>query len=309
MLFKLPDELAFLRKTVQHTTDESLAGKSVVLTGGTSGVGLAALQELASHAAEIILVSRNLEKADRVIADIQSSHDVVIHSYYADFSKLDTIREVANTILKNHPTIDVLINSVGMHSTKKRYNEDGFEMVFCVNHLGPFLFTKLLYPGLQRSNSARVIQVNSEGHRFNGLRLYDLDWKKRIYTGLRGYGASKTAQLMTVWELAEMWKDNNITVNAMHPGAVKSSIGTNNGFLYRWFSKLFIQPFLKDPSISGNALYYLAAAKELEGVTGTFFNLTIEEPPAPHALNREKGKELYNKTMTLVGLESNEERD
>jgi len=155
---------------------------------------------------------------------------------------------------------------------------------------------------MRASAPARIIQVNSQGHRFGGLDLSDINWDRRFYIGLRSYGASKTAQLMTVWELGERLEGSGVTINAMHPGGVKTNIGNNNGRLYRWYLHTCIWPGLKDPVISGEALHYLAAAPELAGVSGKFFNLTIEERPAHHALDRETGKKVWRLSEALTGL-------
>jgi NAD(P)-dependent dehydrogenase (short-subunit alcohol dehydrogenase family) len=154
------------------------------------------------------------------------------------------------------------------------------------------------------SSPSRIIQVNSEGHRFGGLKLDDLYWDKRRYRGLQGYGASKTAQLLTVWELAERLDGSGVTINAVHPGEVATNIGMNNGILYRWYQKYLLFPLLKDPKISGEALYYFAAAPELNNTSGKFFNLTIEEKPAPHALDRAIGKQVWDISEKLTGLTS-----
>jgi len=175
-------------------------------------------------------------------------------------------------------------------------------MVFGVNHLATFLFTSLLLERMKQSAPARIIQVNSEGHRFGGLDLRDLDWKRRRYTGLRSYGASKVAQLLTTWEFADRLKGSGATINAMHPGDVRTNIGNNNGPLYRWFLHNVTWHVLKDPVISGEALYYLAAAPELAEVSGRFFHLTIDEKPAPHALDRETGRSVWDLSRQMTGL-------
>jgi retinol dehydrogenase-13 len=189
-----------------------------------------------------------------------------------------------------------------MHMTTRKLTVDGFETAFAVNHLASFLFTRLLLERMIASAPARIIQVNSEGHRFGGLKLDDLNWEKRRYKGLQGYGASKTAQLMTVWELAERLNGTGVTINAVHPGEVATNIGMNNGILYRWYQKYLLAHILKDPKISGEALYYFAAAPELSTTSGKFFNLTIEEKPAAHALDRAMGKRVWDISEELTGL-------
>lgn len=301
----LPDELMFLRnsKEKQKSTDVLIKDKVVVVTGATSGVGLEAIKRLAKGQATIVMVVRNPEKAEAVRKLIQSEYPVSVDIIIADFSHSDQVRKAAAQILQNYPKIDVLINCAGLHSTKATYTSEGFETVFFVNHLASFLFTQLLLDRMIQSAPSRILHINSEGHRFNGLDIDDIHWKKRHYTGLRGYGASKTAQLLTMWEMADQLSDTRVTINAMHPGDVKTGIGSNNGWLYRTFSKFFIQPMLKDPKISGEAIYYLVAAPEMADISGKFFHLTIEEIPAKHALNRSLGKQVYDLSMKLTGLD------
>jgi NAD(P)-dependent dehydrogenase (short-subunit alcohol dehydrogenase family) len=305
MAFKLPDELIFMKngKAVQKKSTALMTGKVCVITGATSGVGLEASKRLAEGGARIVMVCRNKQKAERISAELRSAWKVPIDIVIADFSRLEDVSKAADQILKTYPRIDVLINSAGLHSTKRLYTPAGFELVFCVNHLASFLFTKLLIDRLKASAPARIIQVNSEGHRFNGLDPNDLNWKKRFYTGLRSYGASKTAQLLTVWELNDQLKGTQVTINALHPGDVRTNIGNNNGWLYKSFLHHVLWYSLKDPVISGDALYYLASAPEMSAISGRFFNLTIEEKPAAHALDREMGKRILALTMKMTGLD------
>jgi retinol dehydrogenase 13 len=304
MKLKLPDELIFIKngKAVQKKSTTTMEGKVCVITGATSGVGLEALKRLAMGGAHIVMVCRNREKAERISRETKVKWNVPVDIIIADFSCLDEVRNAAALILKNYPIIDVLINSAGIHSTKRVYTAEGFEMVFCVNHLAPFLFTQLLIERLKESAPSRIILVNSEGHRFNGLNPEDINWKKRHYTGLRGYGASKTAQLLTVWELADRLKGSKVTINALHPGDVKTNIGNNNGWLYKWFLHHVTWHFLKNPVISGEAIYYLASDPEMSDVSGRFFNLTIDEKPAAHALDRSMGKRIWELSMKMTGL-------
>ncbi len=305
MGLKLPNELMFLRnsRAVQKQSTELMEGKTVVISGSTSGVGYEALKRFAQGKANLIMVCRNADKANTIKAEIESAYHVTVDYFLADFSDLTQVRNAASEINKKYPHIDVLINSTGLHSTKKLYNKDGYELVFTVNHLSTFLFTQLLLPTMIASSPSRIIQVNSEGHRFNGLNINDLNFKKRLYTGLKSYGQSKTAQLLIVWQMAEDLKDTGVTINAMHPGGVRTNIGSNNGKLYNWFLHHVTWHFLKDPKISGEALYYLASSKDLEQVTGKFFNLTIEEIPAKHALNPIMQKKIWDKSIEMIQLQ------
>lgn len=289
-------------RAVQKSCAVSLKGKTAVITGATSGVGYEAARELAAHGADIVMVNRSAEKSARVAGELEQGFGVKVKTVIADLSLTREAHAAAESLLKECPKIDILVNNAGMHSTKRTLTSEGLETVFALNHLAAFILTARLINRMKETPGARIIQVNSQGHRFNGLDCGDLDWKKRHYTGLRGYGAAKTAQLLTVWEFADALKDSGVTINAMHPGAVKSAIGENNGPLYRWFKQTFLSGGLADPSISGRAIYYLAASPELTGVSGQYFNLTHPEKPAPHALDREAGRVIWNLSLELSGL-------
>lgn len=300
---RLPEELQFMAngRKAQQTTETRLDGSVVIVTGATSGVGLAAVRRLAQGGADLILVCRNRQKAEVVAAEIRADFRVQVEVVVADFADLAQVRRAATEILTAHPRLDILINNAGVHHTSRILTPAGNETVFCVNHLAPFLFTRLLLDRLKASAPARILQINSEGHRFGGLDLDDLTWERRRYRGLQGYGAAKTAQLLTVWDLAECLHGSGVTVNAMHPGAVATNIGMNNGQLYRWYQQFLLFPMLKGPEISGDAIYYLVAAPEMADVSGKFFNLTVEETPAAHARDRTLGKQVWTVSEQLTG--------
>ena len=304
MIIKIPDRLQFIPNmwAAQRESDASLHGKLCVISGATSGVGLASVKKIAAGGADIVLVARNLQKAENVRDIIASESKVNIDIVIADFINLDSVRSTARVILKKYPEIHLLINSAGVFSTKKIITPGGFELSFCVNHLAPFLLTRLLLDRIIESAPARIIQVNSQGHRFGGFEISDVNFEHRFYNGYWGYGASKTAQLLTIWELADRLNGTRVTVNAMHPGGVKTNLGNNNGPLYRWFSRYIISALLKDPEMSGSAVYFLAAASELSNVSGRYFNRTVDEKPAPHAMNRELGRAVWKLSEILVGL-------
>jgi len=157
---------------------------------------------------------------------------------------------------------------------------------------------------LKSQGKARIIMVNSEGHRFAawGLRLDDLNWEKRRYSGLKSYGSAKMAQLLSMILFNEHFQNTGVSINAMHPGAVKTDTGQENGPGYLWFKRNFIDKTLKSPEISAEALYYLGVSEEMESVSGKFFNLTTEEEPAPPAMDKEVAGQLWEKSLELAGL-------
>jgi retinol dehydrogenase-13 len=286
----------------QERSNVSMAGKLCVITGCTSGVGWEAAKALAAHGATIVMINRNMEKSERACEALRADFGAECGYLLADFADLSQVRRAADTLVQRHERIDLLVSNVGMHSTTLTRTADGLETVFCVNHLASFALTWLLMDTMRHSAPSRIIQVNSQGHRFGGLRLDDLAWQKRHYTGLRGYGAAKTAQLLTVWHYAELLQGSGVTINAMHPGAVKSNIGNNNGRLYRWFKNTVTSRTLGDPVVSGQAIHYLATAPELKQISGQYFNLTHPEKPAPHALDREVGRRVWEESLRLTGL-------
>jgi NAD(P)-dependent dehydrogenase (short-subunit alcohol dehydrogenase family) len=211
---------------------------------------------------------------------------------------------VAEELLNLDTPIDVLIHNAGIFLTKRELTPDGLEKVFVVQYLSSFIINYILLEKLKSQEKARIILVNSEGHRFAawGLKLDDLNWERRRYSGLKSYGSAKTAQLLSMIVFDEHFQKTGVSINAMHPGAVKTDTGQENGPVYQWFKRNFIDKTLKSPGISAEALYYLGVSKEMEAVSGKFFNLTTEEEPAPPALDKEVAYELWEKSIELCGF-------
>jgi NAD(P)-dependent dehydrogenase (short-subunit alcohol dehydrogenase family) len=299
---RLPEELQFIQNSMmpQKSTSARMDGKICVVTGATSGVGYVAAKHLAQGGAHIVIVCRNAAKACRVQDDLADQYGAKVDFFIADFDRLSEVSRTAKEIAAKYPKIHVLINNAGLFNKRRRLTPDGNEEVFQVIHLASFLISKILLPNLQAGTPSRVIDINSEAHRFGGLNIHDLNWAKRPYISLRGYGAAKIAQLLTMQEFARKLDGSGVTVNAMHPGAVRSEIGMNNGLLYRLYSKYILRWFLEDPSISGEAIYYLAAAPEMGSVSGRFFNQTIEEKPASYVVNQALGEKIWKISENLI---------
>ena len=292
------------RKEPEECNDD-FEGHLVIITGATSGIGYQTAREYALHGANLLLINRNEEKSIAMCEEIREEFQVDCDYMIADFSRLADVHKVGKELLESDLEIDVLIHNAGIYSTSKIITEDGNELVFQVNYLGAFILNYMLKDKLKERGRVRIILVNSEGHRFaiSGIRLDDLTYEKHRHSGLGSYGVAKTAQLLSIIKFAEYFEHSGVTINAMHPGNVKSNMGQNNGRIYRWYKRNLVDRRSKSPEISATALYYLGVSKEVEGISGKFFNLTTEEEPAPPALDRDAAEELWQKTIALVGLE------
>jgi NAD(P)-dependent dehydrogenase (short-subunit alcohol dehydrogenase family) len=283
---------------------ENFSNKLVVITGATSGIGYFTAKKYASKGANLLCINRNEKKSGALQLEIENEFGVRCDYKIADLSNLQDIHRVAEELLKLNTPIDVLIHNAGIYLTKRNQTPDGLEKVFVIQYLSSFIINFILMDKLKSQGNARIIMVNSEGHRFAawGLRLDDLNWEKRRYSGLKSYGSAKIAQLLSLIIFNEHFKKTGVSINAMHPGAVKTDTGQENGPVYQWFKKNFIDRSLRSPQISAEALYYLGVSKEIEGVSGKFFNLTTEEEPAPPALDKEEAYALWEKSMELGSI-------
>ncbi len=297
-----PDELIFLknRNAKQRISQFSLNGKTIVLTGATSGIGRETAFRLAQDSIHLAIIIRDLQKGMELKSSIEHLTESKVSVFIADFSDLKSVSKVADEIKTKLDHIDVLIHNAGIHSTKKIITKDGFEQCFQINYLASYLLTQKLLPLLNTSKESTILYVNSEGHRFSSFDVTDYNFNKHHYTGLRAYGSSKTAQLLSVLVLNEDKNYKNMRFLCMHPGDVKSDIGKNNGFLYRLFSKLFIQPMLRDPKTSAIAIHCLLSDPFYREQHEQFYHLTIPEIAANHARDYVKAQELIELSNKLI---------
>jgi retinol dehydrogenase-13 len=288
---------------------EDFNQRLVVITGATSGIGYLTARKFASRGANLLCINRNQKKSEALRSEIESEFGVRCDYKIADLTNLQDIHQVAEQLLKLNTPIDVLIHNAGIYLTKRELTSDGLEKVFVIQYLSSFIINYMLVDKLKLQEKARIIMVNSEGHRFAawGLRLDDLNWGKRRFSGLKSYGSAKLAQLLSMIVFAEHFQNTGVTINAMHPGAVKTETGQENGPVYRWFKRNFIDKTLKSSEISAEALYYLGVSKEVEFVSGKFFNLTTVEEPAPPALDKEVAYVLWEKSLELSELQGSKQ--
>jgi len=285
--------------------NDDFQNKLVVITGATSGIGYITARKYANHGANLLCINRNANKSEDLRQEIETEFGVKCDYRIADLSDLKDIFNVSKELSQLATPIDVLIHNAGIYLTKKELTSDGFEKVFVVHYLSSFIMNYILMEKLKAQEKARIILVSSEGHRFAvwGLKLDDLNWEKRRYSGLKSYGSAKTAQLLSMIVFNDYFKNTGTTINSMHPAAVKTDTGKENGPFYQWFKRNFFDKLLKSPEISAEALYFLGVSKELEGISGKFFNLTTEEEPAPPAMDKAFAYELWDKTLKITGLQ------
>jgi len=290
---------------------EDFNGKLVVITGATSGVGYATAREYAAHGANLLCINRNQSKSEKLKNEIETEFGVKCNYMLTDLSNLKEVFNLAEALQKISTPIDVLIHNAGIYLKKREITSDGIDQVFMVQYLASFIINYLLQEKLKSQEKARIILVNSEGHRFAawGLNLDDLNWEHHRYSGLKSYGSAKLAQLLTMHVFHDRFRDSGVTINAMHPGAVKTETGQENGAGYRWYKKNVLDKTLRPVQISADALYFLGVSAEMDGIGDKFFNLTTEEEPAPPALDREVALDLWEISMILSGLNDYQSTD
>jgi retinol dehydrogenase-14 len=244
--------------------------KVCIITGATSGIGKAAALSLAKKGAHLLLVSRSVEKGKGLQHEIDSIRtNSKAELYVADLSSQAEIRRLAEEIRKRHAVINILLNNAGGIFGTRRITADGLEHTFALNHLAYFHLTNLLLDRLKASESARVVNVTSQMHRYTAIDFDDLGLEKK-YSPMKSYAQSKLANLLFTYELARRLSGTRVTVNAYHPGGVRSNFGRElpgtAGFFFRHLGFL-----LRSPEKGAETAVWLASAPELEGVTGKYF--------------------------------------
>jgi NAD(P)-dependent dehydrogenase (short-subunit alcohol dehydrogenase family) len=290
------------RNPLQCTT--RFDNKLVVITGTTSGIGYSVAHKYAQMGANLLCINRSTEKSAALKDEIESTYGTKCDYLLADLSKLEEIHRIADELAALDQPIDVLIHNAGIHLTRLQLTQEGYDKVFVVNYLSSFIINFKLVDKLKSQQSARIIMNNSEGHRFApwGLLLDDLNWTKRNYSGLKAYGSAKLAQLLSMHLFQELFAGSKVTINSMHPGAVQTSTGKENGVIYNWYKKNILAKLFRPIEISSDALYYLGVSNDLEGISGKFFNLTTPEIPSPPAWDVDEARDLWAVSLKISHL-------
>jgi len=288
--------------------EDRFENKLLVITGATSGIGTFTAKKYASMGADLLCVNRNEEKSIKLKSEIESKYATKCDYLIADLGKLKDIHETADKLSALERPVDVVINDEGLTLSKQQLTEEGFDLVFVVQYMASFIINYKLIKKLKAQANARIIMNNSEGHRFApwGLRLDDLHWEKRRYSGLKAYGSAKLAQLLSMHIFKEKLEGSNVTINSMHPGAVHSATGKDNGRLYKWYKRNVLNKMLRPTYTASDALYYLGVSKHLDGISGKFFNLTTEELASPPAWDIDEARKLWDISLNLSDLKQNQ---
>lgn len=281
-----------------------MKNKICLITGSTSGIGKATAAGLAAKGAIIIITGRDEEKGEQVITEIKkrmTNHNIFFE--YGDLSNLQSVVDLAYRLNKNYPKLDVLINNAGSFTEKRQYTHDGIEMQFGVNHVGHFLLTHLLMPALKKSDAARIINVSSNAH-FRGTINFEDLYGEQKYIPFKIYAQSKLANVLFTYELARRLKEdglNYITVNALHPGEIKTEIAEKNGNTFYKVVWKLLKPFMQSIKQGASTTVHLASAKQMEGRTAEYWSKMKKINSSKISYDEQVADRLWNVSRALCG--------
>ena len=280
----------------------SLADKTVLVTGATSGIGWEASASFARMGARLIMIGRDASKTAQKVEEVrQRSGSRTVDSLLCDFSSQAQVRRLAQEFGDRYDRLHVLVNNAGTVFTKRTVTADGIESTLAVNYLGPFLLTNLLLDVLKASAPARVIIVSSSGHYSGTMDFNDLGFEHG-YQIMRAYGRSKLAAVLFTRELAKRLKGTGVTVNALHPGAVGTSIWDRAPAYARPIFSLAKRLFMISPAAGAETIVYLATSPEVEGKTGLYFEKNRPRIPSRLAQDDAVARRLWAESARLVRL-------
>lgn len=278
-----------------------LDGRTCLVTGATSGIGLETAHGLAALGAHVVIVGRDRERSESARKSIaERSGNPRVDVLLADLSSLAGVRGLADDFLASYPALHVLVNNAGTVELKRSTTVDGFEKTLAVNHLAYFLLTNLLLPRLRASAPARIVNVSSEAHRIGRIDLADLQSEKS-YSTMRVYGTSKLLNVLFTTALAEKLAGSFVTANSLHPGAVSTRLGTHNG---PWAKLLIgmLRPFFLTAEQGAANSIFVAASDELEGVSGKYFVKQRAVEPSRRSQRPGLARRVWARSRELVGL-------
>ncbi len=274
-----------------------MKGKRVLITGGNSGIGLVAAEELAKKGAELVLACRDTDKTKAALARINGTADIEAVNLPVDLARFASVRSLAESFLQRYDRLDVLINNAGLFPIKQQITEDGFEMQIGVNHLSHFLLTNLLLDCLKASAPARIVTVTSTLHKRGSIDFETFKGFKK-YKPQTAYHQSKMANSMFAVELAERLEGSGVTSNHLHPGGVTTDIVRE----LPWLVRKVIGFIGISPEEGAQTTIMLASDPALAEVTGQYYDQCAVAEPSPLVHDAELRARLWDVSMEAVGL-------
>jgi len=279
----------------------ALDGKTCVITGATSGIGLATAEKLVLAGAKLVLVGRDKEKGDAAVARLRTLRpDAEIALLYADLSRLAAVRALAAE-LAARGRIDVLLNNAGAIFRRRFVSEDGFELTFALNHMAYYVLTRLLLAKLEASAPARIVNVSSTAHYGGAIDFDDLQME-RAFDGWHAYRRSKLCNILFTRELARRLSGTGVTANCLHPGFVASRFGDNTDGLFRAILALGKRMIAISPERGAETSAYLASSPEVASVSGAYFDKCRVKTPSAAARDDDAARRLWRESARLAGL-------
>ena len=274
-------------------------GKTVVITGATSGIGQVTAEALARLGARVVFVARDAAKGRATLNRLIRANPDAAHDWVqADLSIIARMKSAAEAVANKLTRIDVLINNAGAIFERRVVTADGLEMTFAVDHMAYFVVTELLRPRL--APDARIVSTASNAHVYGGLDFDDLQMT-RHYSGVRAYARAKLCNILWTRELARRLDDTDVTANCVHPGAVRTSFGGNNTGLVGTLLAL-AKPFMLSEEQGADTLIYLASSPDVVGQTGGYWSRRRPLQPAAAARDPTAGLRLWDVSARLSGL-------
>lgn len=288
-----------------------------LVTGANSGIGKETAKGLVRLGAHVVMVCRNQERGRDAQAEIQAvaqnaqpSQESATDLHIADLSVQEEVYHLGETLRAEYDRVDVLVNNAGVLLSSREKTFDDLERTFAVNHLAPFLLTHLVLPLLKeaagRTDEARIVTLSSEAHRGMSMNFDDLN-AEESYGMVQAYGQSKLANILFTHELARRLRDTGVTANCVHPGVVATNMWHGSDWLSR-IARLFTWLY-KTPEEGAESVLYLAASREMDGVTGQYFKERESVNPSPEAYDEKAAARLWRESLELTGLEDSVEQE
>jgi len=269
-----------------------------LVTGANSGIGKATALGLARLGGTIVMACRSATRGEAARQDIvRDSGNSKVYLEIVDLASEDSTRSFAEEFQRKYPRLDVLINNAGVYTPHREVTPDGLERTFEVNYLSGFLLTHLLLDLLKKSAPSRIVNVSSRAHSGGTIHFDDLQGEQR-YGGFGAYGQSKLAQILFTQELARRLQGTRVTVNACHPGVIRTNLGMGGtSAVVR-----FVRMFFKGPEKGAETPIYLSVSPEVAGVTGKYFANKRLREPSRAAQDPDVARRLFDVSVKLAHL-------